>query len=136
MPQCVRCGDFTDNPAQKQYNYCDDCQDLFNEIRSSGIVIEPLGKQKGYDVRITSSKKGQKGGRELNQVDALARGKWLMDELGVRGIFIYHGSGSTWPIEEYLKAHPDINQKVQNRISRVPDKARSGLLTRIRNLLH
>lgn len=134
MPECARCGDFTDNSAQKQHHYCDDCQDLFNDIQKSGIVIEPLGRRKGYDVRIAASKNGYSGGRESNQIDALARGSWLMDELGVRGIFTYHGSGSTWPINEYLEAHPNINRKVQNRISRVPEKARGGLLTRIRNL--
>lgn len=134
MPECARCGDFTDNPAQKHYNYCDNCQDLFNDIRSSGIVIEPIGRQKGYDVRIASSKKGYSGGRESNKVDALARGQWLMDELGVQGIFTYHGSGSTWLIEGYLETHPGINRKVQDRISRVPDKAQAGLLARIKNL--
>ena len=134
MAECARCGDFTDNQAQKKYNYCNDCEDLFKEIRNSGIVIEPLGRPKGYDIRITSSKKGYSGGRESNQIDALARGQWLMDELNVRGIFTYHGSGSIWPVEEYLEAHPKINRKVQNRIARVPEKTRVGLLSRIKNL--
>jgi len=65
----------------------------------------------------------------------LARGKWLSDELGIKGIFTYGGTGSTWLIDEYLREHPSVRRKALNRIRRIPDKARPGLLTRLRNLL-
>ena len=135
MAECARCGDFTDNPPEGRYNYCDDCLGVFDEIRRSGVVIEPLGSGQGYNVHLAKDYSGYSGGQESSQIDALARGKWLSDELGIKGIFTYGGTGSTWLIDEYLREHPSVRRKALNRIRRIPDKARPGLLTRLRNLL-
>lgn len=130
MPECTRCGDFTDIPKQGDYHYCDDCLDTFDEIRQNGVVVRGSGT---YDVLVNVDGHADTGGKENSQEDALARGKLLTDELGVNGLFEYGDSGSTWILSEYLNAHPEIQRDVSKRLSRVPDKSNS-LVEKLRGL--
>lgn len=120
MPECARCGAFTDNPAEKQYHYCEDCRSRFESIRRNGIVVRQL--QSGeYDVH-PGSAADVSGGKEQSQVAALARGKQLSDRHGLDVLFEYEQSGSRWLLEEYLRQHPQIKQDVDERLRRAPDK--------------
>jgi len=104
--------------------------DTFDEVRQGGVVVK--GEDE-YDVLVSADGHEEKGGQEYSQVDALARGKLVADELGVDGLFEYDGTGSTWLIEEYLSTHPSIQSDVSKRLSRVPDNE-SGLLSKLRSV--
>jgi len=99
----------------------------FDEVRQGGVVIK--GEDE-YDVLVNVNGHQDKGGQEYSQVNALARGKLVADELDVNGLFEYDGTGSTWLIEEYLSTHPSIQSDVSKRLSRVPDNE-SGLLSKL-----
>jgi hypothetical protein len=130
MPECERCGAFTDNRRSGEYHYCSDCTETFDEIRQNGVVVKGDGK---YDILVNVDGHREKGGQEFSQTDALARGKLIADELGVDALFEYDESGSSWLIEEYLTAHPGIQSDVSRRLGRVPNDE-SGLLAKLRNL--
>lgn len=130
MPECERCGAFTDIKRDGKYHYCKDCRSTFADIRESGVVVR--GEDE-YDVLVNVDGHRDKGGKEHSQVDALARGKLVADELGVDGLFEYEETGSTWVLPEYLSEHPDIQADVSARLSRVPDDEGVGLLERLRN---
>lgn len=84
---------------------------------------------------VNADNQRQRDGVEETQTDALARGKYLAEELGLDGLFEYHATGSQWILDEYLQAHPEIRSDVIDRLSRVPDKTQDGLLARLRTLL-
>jgi hypothetical protein len=131
MPECDRCGAFTDVAREGDYHYCEDCRSTFAGIRENGVVVRGEGE---YDVLVNVDGHYDKGGQEQSQVDALARGKLLSDELGVDGLFEYGETGSTWILSEYLNAHPDIQTDVSERLSRVPDRDDAGLLAKLRSI--
>lgn len=135
MAECERCGDFTDNSAEGQYHYCDDCLDRFAEIESNGVIVEEDSADGEYHVIVTARDSSMEGGSEQSQVDALARGKYIADETGLPALFKYETSGSRWVLDEYLRAHPDIRQDVHERLRRVPDRTADGLLNKIRSFL-
>jgi len=135
MPECVRCGAFTDNPADGDYYYCDECLDRFAEIESTGVVIEQEEVGGDYYVTVTDRDASLDGGRELTQTEALARAKYIVDECRIEGVFKYERTGSRWVLDEYLQEHPSIQQEVHERLRRVPDGTPSGFLDRVRNLL-
>lgn len=134
MAECARCGDFTDNPAEDEYHYCDACLDDFEQVRKNGVVIKSLGSDTGYQVILPSSS-GSRSGKESNQVDALARGKKIADELDVACLFEYSGSGSQWILDEYLQSNPKIRADVQDRLSRVPEPSSKGFFARLKNII-
>ena len=133
MGECARCGAFTDVPAEGDYQYCLDCQAEFDDVADSGVVVERTGD--GYHVHARTESVDSSGGMEDSQTDALARGKYLADELGVRALFRYDETGSQWLLEEYLREHPSIRRDVVERLSRVPEEGGSGLLDRIGDAL-
>lgn len=135
MAECERCGDFTDNPAEGKYNYCDDCLDRFAEIESNGVIVEEDSSSGEYHIIVTARESSMEGGSEESQVNALARGKYIADENNLPALFKYETSGSRWLLNEYLQAHPDIRQDVHNRLRRVPERTDDGLLDKIRNFL-
>ncbi|MFD1588533.1 hypothetical protein ACFR9U_16265 [Halorientalis brevis] len=134
MPECARCGAFTNNPGDGEYQYCDDCHNRFDKIRQNGVIVEQIPESGGYQVYVTADTNRHEGGTEESQADALARGKYLTDELSADGLFTYQSSGSQWLLEEYLQTHPKIRRDVRDRLSRVPDRAEDGLLDRLRSL--
>jgi len=134
MPECARCGAFTDNPAEGDYHYCDDCLDRFDEIRKHGVIVQSAPDENGYEVYVSHDTDRFDGGRESNQTDALARGKYIADELGVDGLFKYDRSGSQWLLEEYLKEHPSVRSNAMDRLSRVPENSDKGLFDKLRTL--
>lgn len=129
MPECARCSDFTDNPSNGECRYCDTCQEAFQAVRQRGVIVEQVDD--GYHVYVTANDDRYGGGVEPSQVDGLARGKHIADELGVDALFSYDQTGSRWLLEEYLRAHPGIRQEVTERVSRVPNRE-DGLLDRVR----
>ena len=133
MPECIRCGDFTDTPADGEYHYCDDCRDRFLEIESSGVIVEQTDDE--VHIIVTANDSTFDGGTESSQIDGLARGKYISDETGLPALFKYNPTGSRWILDEYLQQHPSIRQDVQKRLSRVPEKSSAGLLDRIRSFL-
>lgn len=135
MAECERCGAFTDNLAEGQYHYCNDCLDCFAEIESNGVIIKEDPSDNEYHVMVTAQESSVNGGSEQSQVNALARGKYIADETGLPVLFKYETSGSRWVLDEYLRAHPDIRQDVHERLRRVPEEADDGLLSKIRSLL-
>lgn len=134
MPECARCGDFTDNPAAGQYHYCDACTDLFDAIRSQGVVVTQANNGDGYEILVTVSGAEDRGGHEDTHVEALARGKLLADELGADALFEYDSTGSRWVLENYLDRHPAVNRDVEKRLQRVPEDRSKSLLGRLRSL--
>ncbi|WP_225333731.1 hypothetical protein [Halomicrobium urmianum] len=88
MAECARCGDFTDNSAEGEYHYCEDCLGRFGEVESSGVVIEQ-GNDGEHHVIVTDDTASLDGGTEQSQVDALARGKCIVDECGLEAVFKY-----------------------------------------------
>ena len=134
MPECVRCGDFTDTPKDGDYHYCMDCQDQFAEIEERGIIVEDTAGDEVH-VIVTAHDSSFDGGTEQSQVDGLARGKFISDETGLPALFKYEQTGSKWVLDEYLQSHPEIRQQVHERISRIPSKQKSGLLSRLREWL-
>ena len=134
MPECVRCGAFTDNPAEEDYHYCDECLDRFAEIERSGVIVEQNEPGGDYHVIVTDQNASLDGGTELSQTDALARGKYICDECGLDGLFKYKRTGSRWVLEEYLRAHPSLRQEVHERLRRVPEQTEDGFLDRVRKL--
>lgn len=135
MAECSRCGDFTDNPADGDYHYCDDCQAEFNRIRDRGVIVQQNRSQGNYNIYVSAQDERHRGGTEESQIDALARGVYLTDELGLDGLFEYERSGSQWILQEYLQEHPSIKSDVVDRLSRVPEKTEPGLLDRLRSML-
>lgn len=133
MGECARCGAFTDNPAEKEYQYCDDCHQLFDEIRQEGIIVQQA-RPGGYEVYVTKNSDKYEGGTEKRQADGLARAKYLEDELNAKALFEYQRSGSQWILNEYLQAHPDIRRNVMSRLNRVPERTEQGVLSRLRDL--
>ena len=134
MGECARCGAFTDNRSEKEYQYCNDCSEVFDGIRRNGVVVTQRQGNNGYDVRMTAAGNQQEGGQESTQVDAIARGKYLADELGVLALFEYRKSGSQWELDEYLTEHPGIRRDVNDRLSRVPTPVKKSLLSRVIDL--
>ncbi len=133
MPECARCGAFTDNQTSGEHQYCDNCLDRFAEVENSGVVVE--GGNGDYHIVVTDSAIQDEGGKETSQVEALARGKYIADEHGLDALFKYHPSGSTWILEDYLGQHPDIRQDIHERLRRVPEGTPSGIIERIRSFL-
>lgn len=134
MPECIRCGDFTDTEPSGEYNYCLDCQDRFSEIERSGIIVEQ--DNEAYHIMITGdSGDSVKGGKEYTQVEALARAKHIADQTGLDALFKYEETGSRWILDEYLREHPSIRQDVHERLQRLPNEE-GGLLSRVRSLLN
>lgn len=134
MPECARCGAFTDNPAEKYYHYCQDCHRHFDEIRESGVIIRDI-EGGNYEVSVTVPGAEGRGGREKSQIEALARGKKIADEIGTDAIFEYSGSGSQWDLESYLNTHPDVRHGVYNRLSRVPRRSIAGLWSKLKRAI-
>ncbi|WP_136717567.1 hypothetical protein [Halorientalis salina] len=134
MPECTRCGAFTDTEPSGEYQYCQDCQDRFAEIEQSGVVVEQDKAGGDYHIIVTDGDASLTGGSEQTQIEALARGKYIMDECGVDGLFKYAETGSMWLLEEYLQSHPNIRQDVHQRLSRVPENTDEGFLSRIKNI--
>jgi len=135
MPECVRCGAFTDNPADGDYHYCDDCLDRFAEIEQSGVVVEQDEVGGDYHVIVTNRDASLDGGTEYSQTEALARGKYIAEECDLDAVFKYKRTGSIWILDEYLEAHPELRQKVHERLRRVPDETPDGFIDRIRDFL-
>lgn len=134
MPECERCGDFTDNPAEKQYHYCNSCQSKFDEVRQNGVIIQQSSEHGEYNVFVAADNEDHQGGAESSQTDALARAKHISDEIGADVLFQYKQSGSRWMLDEYLQAHPSIRRDVLDRLNRVPDDQDSGLIERMKGL--
>ena len=134
MPECVRCGDFTDNDPRGEYYYCADCLDTFAEIEQSGVIVEQDEAGGDYHIIVTDHGASVDGGTELSQTEALARAKHISDEEEVSALFKYDRTGSRWILDEYLQAHPEIRQDVHDRLRRVPEKADDGIFAKIRNL--
>ncbi|WP_340099473.1 hypothetical protein [Salinibaculum salinum] len=134
MAECARCNDFTDNTAEGEYHYCNDCLQTFQEIEQHGVVVEDTD---GGDVHVivTAHETSFDGGTESSQVDGLARAKYIADETGLDGLFKYGRSGSRWVLDEYLEAHPEIRQDVHERLSRVPETKSAGLIDKIKSIL-
>jgi hypothetical protein len=134
MPECSRCGDFTDNPKEKEYHYCEDCHEFFRSIRESGVVVKRSNNK--YEVTVNVEAEEGRSGSEPTQTEGLARAKMVADDLGTKALFEYTKTGSMWELENYLNTHPSVRHDVLDRLGRVPDKkAESGFLSRLRNKL-
>ncbi|WP_336327611.1 hypothetical protein [Halovenus sp. HT40] len=135
MPECTRCGDFTDVSSTGEYHYCEGCQEEFQEVEKSGIIVED-DTDGDVHVIVTAHDEEFDGGTENSQVDGIARGKYIAEETDLPAMFKYRKTGSMWMLDEYLEAHPDIRKRVHQRLSRVPDKSEDGLLDRVRAFLN
>jgi len=135
MPECARCGDFTDNPAERQYHYCDTCEEHFRDIGERGVIVRLVDDRGNYEVSVTVPGNENRGGREPSQVEGLARGKKIADELGVDALFEYPDTGSQWDLESYLNAHPSVRSGVFDRLSRVPDRSIASIVTRLKRAI-
>lgn len=71
MPECARCGDFTDNPAEKQYQYCTSCNQHFSEIRESGVIVRRIDNRGNYEVSVTVSDHTKKVGGRIHRSKVL-----------------------------------------------------------------
>lgn len=132
MPECARCGGFTDNPSSGEYYYCDECLRNFAEVEESGVIVDRRGDD--YHILVTDSDASIDGGVEHTQVEAIARGKHIADECGVDGVFKYEKTGSRWLLDEYLQEHPEIRQDVHARLRRVPDRNSRSPLDKLKEI--
>ena len=135
MPECERCGDFTDNSPAGEYHYCDSCEQRFEKVRTSGVVVEKKHSDDDYTIYVAQNDEDYRGGTEASQVDALARGKHLADELGTDALLRYGPNESQWLVEEYLEHHPNIRSDVYERLNRVPEGRDSCLIQKLKSLL-
>lgn len=135
MPECARCGAFTDNPAKKRYHYCQDCQHHFDRIRQNGIVVRSGARRRDNTVVVNDGRHSDRGGQEPTFIEALARGKKLANELALDAMYEYEKRGSQWDLDAYLNRHPRTRSKVFSRLSRDPTKSSAGLITRLRRML-
>jgi hypothetical protein len=99
------------------------------------VIVRLIDDRGNYEVSVTVSGMEGRGGREPSQVEGLARGKKLADELGTNAMFEYPKTGSQWDLESYLNAHPDVRASVYDRLSRVPNRSIAGLFTRLKRAL-
>ena len=134
MPECIRCGNFTDLASDGEYHCCEDCREAFQQAEKCGVIVEH-DTDEDVHVIVTANDEEFDGGTEASQVDGLARGKYIADETGLPAIFKYRRSDSMWMLDEYLKEHPDIRKRVHQRLSRVPETSEDGLLDRVRTFL-
>lgn len=135
MGECANCSVFTDNPAEKHYQYCDDCQERFERIERNGVVVQQTQSDDNYVVTVNTPHTDLEGGTESNHVDALARGKHLSERIGCDALYVYSRNGSKWTIEKFLQEHPSTRARVISRLSKLPNSNhRVGLWTRIKRL--
>jgi hypothetical protein len=135
MPECTRCGGFTDLSSDGEYHYCESCRDEFQNVEKSGVIVEQ-DTDGDVHVIVTAHEEEFDGGTESSQVDGIARGKYIADEADLPAMFKYRRTGSMWILDEYLNEHPDIRKQVHQRLSRVPEESREGLLDRVRTFLN
>lgn len=134
MPECIRCGAFTDTDPIGEYHYCADCREAFQKVQDRGVIVEHRADGT-VQVSVTAHQESLDGGIEETQIDGLARGKQLADSAGLPALFIYEPSGSRWLLDEYLSAHPEIRADVRERLRRAPEQTNDTFLERIRSLL-
>lgn len=114
MPSCACCGMDTDGgPPDSHYAYCDECLDLFEQIRGEGVWVRWRNNNAntlpaGYYV--WDPVDGER--HASSQTEALAEAQDAMENHGLPGLFEYRKSGSRWLVEDYLDAHPKIAHDV------------------------
>lgn len=123
MPTCARCGAEEAGPPgvnmHRDYNYCDECNETFNEVYENGVVVRSRHTNRAshmvpYEVGVRGNVEdiSYDATRPNNQTEALAMGKELMAKHSLPGLFIYQKTGSVWLVDEYLEAHPGIAEDV------------------------
>lgn len=121
MVTCTRCGaEAEESPAYGKYNYCDECVEMFEEIRKNEMLIRSRHGNREFDrypYEVTGA------GIQPNQVKALAKGLDVAEKRGVRAVFHYQKTRLWWLVDEYLEAHPGIAEDVE--------KERRGFLSRL-----
>lgn len=133
MPECTRCGAFTDQKKSGRYRYCLNCQDIFNEIEENGIVVENHGGT--YTVSLTADVDHElDSGEEPTEEEALARALKICDEADLRGVYRFHETGSRWVLSNFLDQHPSQKAQVYARLGRTPEQKNRTILDRIRSI--
>jgi hypothetical protein len=135
MSDCARCGVSIPNHSEGSSNYCGACQSRFDKVRQEGVIVEKQSGSSVYQIAITTDETRQEWGTESTQIEALARGQYLCERLGVEGLFHYHGSGSQWLLDEYLRANPQIRQDVQAEADHLTDQGEGGILDDIQTVI-
>lgn len=127
MTECARCGAITESKVDKWYTYCDECHTTFQQVRKNGVTARsthgesvrtirgvPYVVSIGHEVDQTHLGFNSHVG---SQVEALGEAKKVMDQYDLPGLFKYNKTGSRWLIEEYLEAHPSIQEDVEEYMS-------------------
>lgn len=126
MTQCSRCGSAVHADTERTHHYCDDCKAVFDEVREHGVTVRSRhGNREFHQFPYEGPSYYPNRGPE-NQVEALACAKIRMEETDSRGVFIYQKRNSRWLIDEYLDAHPDIADDVQEEIESLRDTNDGG----------
>ena len=138
---CARCGASDSGLSALgptvDYEYCDDCNELFKDIHANGVTVRSRHTNDAFDqvpyVVGIADHSGphtaniHDSNRPMNQVEALAMGKDAMEKYDLPGVFIYQKTGSVWLIDEYLDAHPGIAEDVRRERMSFLQKIRKSL---------
>lgn len=140
MTRCKKCGRNIDEKqevgyAGVEYNYCDKCLSEFEEAIENGAVIirRRIGREDHiFRWEIYQGKPPKDGERinaeapmNMNQLQAIVRGRELAKKHNVPTIFKYEPHMSMWFLEDYLKAHPNIKKDVR--------EAEKGIIEKIKD---
>lgn len=117
MHICDRCGSGTTNQQLRDYAYCDDCIEVFEEVRENEVAVvqrkPPTPSTFPDTLYSVTDNIADEHKTERTQVAGLATGLTYTEKHDCRGVFHNQDLGSLWLLSEYLEAHPGIAADVE-----------------------
>lgn len=112
---CKRCGKSIDKLSSSvpMSDYCRKCFEEFSEAMEEGAIIvekHVSGSWNGY--MIYSDFKSHERSVDLSKVEAFVLGREIGEQGGVDVLFKDQPKDNVWFMDNYLKAHPEIEKKV------------------------
>ncbi len=122
MVKCSRCGAEFDKESNEERNYCDDCEEKFQEVLENGgfRVRRRYGNKeyRKYPYVIDRTYNLERGSVKHDYKDpikALAAAKKLQDLNNVDVLYVDQRNMYKWVLDNYLKQHPDIQEEVREK---------------------
>lgn len=130
MKQCSKCGGEVKSEEEYFKNYyCEKCLNRFQEIKDKGAIVirRRLGRDDNilrWDIHHSGYEPECKAEPPedteklwvipdgMNQVQAIKKGREWGRNYNLSVIFEYKPHQSIWFLDDYLKAHPKINNDV------------------------
>ena len=129
MKQCSKCGNELKPKLEEDHfknNYCKKCLDRFYEIEDKGAII--IRRRLGRDDTIIRWDVYHNGyglsynPDGINQIQAIKKGREWGRKYNLPIIFKYEPHQSIWFLDDYLKAHPKINNDVEKAEKTIIEK--------------